>query len=125
MMISSSAVTEAPQENFWAKNRWASLRSMSGERRRVYADEVNQRSSDADDWKLSGRLCKIEPKAARLLTEGRQATNPGHVFLLGSWDFCNRYFLGNGFLFLFDLTPATCRASKPQKLRAIHSFELP
>lgn len=29
MMISSSAVTEAPQENFWAKNLWASLRSMS------------------------------------------------------------------------------------------------
>lgn len=29
MIISSSAVTEAPQENFWAKNRWASLRSMS------------------------------------------------------------------------------------------------
>ena len=29
MIISSSAVTEAPQENFWAKNRWASLSSMS------------------------------------------------------------------------------------------------
>ncbi len=29
MMISSSAVTEAPQENFWAKNLWASLRSIS------------------------------------------------------------------------------------------------
>lgn len=29
MIISSSAVTEAPQENVWAKNRWASLRSMS------------------------------------------------------------------------------------------------
>lgn len=29
MMISSSPVTEAPQENFWAKNLCASLRSIS------------------------------------------------------------------------------------------------
>lgn len=61
MMISSSAVTEAPQENFCAKNRWASLRSMSAN------PESSALSSELQKNKIKTKKKKLQnsPNVAR------------------------------------------------------------
>lgn len=103
MMISSSAVTEAPQENFWAKNLWASLRSMSDVDHKMTA-KLPQ-GENTDDRHQS---CDYNHS----LTESGQATHPCDVFLFSSWDFCYCDFLRDGLLLLFDLTSSTCKGGE-------------
>lgn len=55
------------------------------------------------------KLSNVNRGTKQILTKCCQATHPGNIFFLSSWDFCYCDFLRNRLLFLSDLSSSTLK----------------
>lgn len=69
------------------------------------------------------KLSNVNRGIKQILTKCCQATHPGDIFFLSSWDFCYCDFLRNRLLFLSDLASSTLK--RTNKINLSHLLMVP